>query len=360
MNFDVVTIGGATRDITFFTDQGVLIDNKKDPTRERLFAFEYGAKIKIKEAYFTLGGGACNTAVAFSRLGLRAAPIIRIGNDKNGQAILDDLKKEGINTKFVQVDKKLPTGFSFIVASGRGRDHVAFLYRGANDKLLTDSHRFFTDFHRSQIKWFYVSSLTGRNWKNILNKLYNISNFQSSTFNPQICWNPGATQLKAGYRGLAKYLRKTDVLILNKDEATELVLSQQSRIKQLTIKKLLKVILSWGPKIAVITCGAKGAYIGEIIGEIRGKTCDELAEPFVKIRDIKVYYSPALKKKKVDTTGAGDAFGSSFIAGLILYKNNIKKALKLAILNSGSVVQHIGAQNGLLKMSDVRAQMSKN
>ena len=324
--FDIITIGGATRDITFFTNQGVLIDNKKNPTQEKLLGFEYGAKIPVREAYFTLGGGACNTAVSFSKLGLKVAPVIRIGDDRNGQAILCDLKKEGIETRFVQIDKKLATGFSFVVATTKGREHVAFLYRGANDELrfkIKDLR-----FKNGEInrKWLYVSSLSGKNWREILNKLYNISNIQT-------CWNPGTTQLKAGYREIAKYLKKTDVLILNKDEATELVLSQMSNVRcQMSIKDLLKIIHNYGPSIVIITCGVKGAYVYD--GRI-------------------LHYSPALKKKTVDTTGAGDAFGSSFIAGLILYKNDIRKALKLAILNSGSVVQQIGAQNGLLRKRDL-------
>ncbi len=49
----------------------------------------------------------------------------------------------------------------------------------------------------------------------------------------------------------------------------------------------------------------------------------------------------------VDRTGAGDAFSSTFISALILGKD-ISEALMWAPINSMSVVQGVGAQEGLL------------
>jgi len=59
------------------------------------------------------------------------------------------------------------------------------------------------------------------------------------------------------------------------------------------------------------------------------------------------------EKKRVDTTGVGDAFGSSFVAGLELYKGNIQKAMHLGVKNTASVVSQQGAQNGLLNKKDI-------
>ena len=66
MKYDIITIGGVTEDINFCTHEGVLIKNKKDVLRQELLAFEFGAKIKIKESHSTFGGGAANTAVCFA------------------------------------------------------------------------------------------------------------------------------------------------------------------------------------------------------------------------------------------------------------------------------------------------------
>ena len=98
--YDIVTIGGATQDITFYTDELMVIDNpKKDPLRKKLAAFEYGAKIPVREIFVGRGGGATNTASTFASLGLKAATLLRVGNDKEGKAVIADLKSKGIQTK---------------------------------------------------------------------------------------------------------------------------------------------------------------------------------------------------------------------------------------------------------------------
>jgi sugar/nucleoside kinase (ribokinase family) len=86
----------------------------------------------------------------------------------------------------------------------------------------------------------------------------------------------------------------------------------------------------------VITDGAKGARIW-----LRGK----------------MHYQPSLSKKVVDTTGAGDSFCSSFLAGYIFYCGNILKALKLAALNSAYNLTGIGAQDPLLTRKEAEKKM---
>ena len=119
-------------------------------------------------------------------------------------------------------------------------------------------------------------------------------------------------------------------MLLNKAEAIKLVSSYG--IKTTKVSELFKALYSLGPKIIAITHGAKGAYVysGEAV-------CFEKALPIVGI----------------NTTGAGDAFGSSLVGGLILYKGDLKKALRLAIIRSNYVVRKIGAQEGLLTLRQV-------
>ena len=124
-------------------------------------------------------------------------------------------------------------------------------------------------------------------------------------------------------------------LILNKDEAIELVYSSGRKIE--SIDQLLKKIKAWGPKIIAITEGSRGAWLYD------GR---------------KIYHQAAYSVKIVDTTGAGDAFGSTLVAGLILY-NDLEKALKLAIINSASVLTEIGAHNGLLNLKELNKKLSK-
>lgn len=322
--YDIITIGGAVRDITFFIEQGEILKDKK---KKEMLAFELGSKVNIKKVYFSLGGGACNTAVGFANFGLKTASIIRIGQDKEGDEVKKNLMAAEVDTRFIQIDRNVSTGFSFISTLKEKSKHVAFLYRGAAKELKITKNIL------SNIKtnWVYVSSLTGKNWRNILN---NIENF-IQTKKIKWAWNPGNIQLEVGHRNLSKYLKLTYVLLLNEAEARMLVGSDKRfAYKKMPIKKLLKILGKWGPKIVAITRGKEGAYV-------------------YNGQNGKIYYSKSTGNKPDDTTGAGDAFSSGFISGLILF-NDIRKALRLGILNSGSVIKKIGAQNGLLIKKDLR------
>ncbi|MCK4554445.1 hypothetical protein KAU19_05830 [Candidatus Parcubacteria bacterium] len=326
MKYDVITIGGATEDITFYTSEGILIDNTKDILKQKLLAFEYGAKIQIDKAYSTFGGGAANAAVCLSRLGLNVASLVAIGDDGRGELIERNLKKYGVDISLAQKVKGIESGFSFLLV-GQSNEHIVFSNRAANTKLQI------TEEDLENLKyanWIYITSLSGK-WRDVLRNIFLVQGIK-------IAWNPGHIQLHLGVRAISKYFEKTKVLIVNKDEATELVLSdEQYKNKNLkflnNIKNLLTIIKGWGPEIVVITNGKYGAdaYDGR-----------------------KFYHQDILQeKKREDTTGVGDAFGSTFIAGLELYNGNIKKAMQLSVKNTASVIGQQGAQNGLLTKKDI-------
>lgn len=56
------------------------------------------------------GGAPMNVAIHLHKLGFEVAFVSRVGNDKKGKALTDFLKNSGLNTKYIQTDKKLPTG----------------------------------------------------------------------------------------------------------------------------------------------------------------------------------------------------------------------------------------------------------
>ncbi len=319
--YDVITIGGATEDITFYTKEGILIENKNDLLRQRLLAFEYGAKIKIEKAHSTFGGGAANAAVCFSRLGFRVAAVVAIGSDNRGERIINNFKEQGVDTSLLKKIKNIETGFSFLLV-GPENEHIVFSNRAANSKLqITKSDLNIL----KTTKWVYLTSLSGA-WRLVLSRLFSLD--------IKIAWNPGHIQLKSGKKVISRYLFKTEVLILNKDEAIELVVSDKKYRSYSynflnNVRNLLRILKEWGPKIVVITRGKYGAdaFDGE-----------------------KFYHQKVLKeKRRVDTTGVGDAFGSTFVAGLEVYQD-IQRAMYLAARNAASVISKQGAQNGLTKL----------
>jgi sugar/nucleoside kinase (ribokinase family) len=326
MKYDFIAVGGSTEDITFYTKEGVLIDNKEDLLRQKLLAFEYGAKIKIEHAYSTFGGGAANAAVGLAKLGFKVGVLVAIGDDRRGEAVISNFKRHKIDTAPVEKIRGVETGFSLLLV-GQSNEHIVFSNRAANQNLAIGSKEKAV---LKNAKWIYLTSLSGK-WRSALDAVFSVKG-------PKIAWNPGHIQLNTGVNGIGKYLKRSEIVIVNKDEASELVVSsgaykKQSREFLENIRNLLSILKSWGPKIVVITNGQHGAnaYDGE-----------------------KFYFQPILKeKKRVDTAGVGDAFGSTFVAGLEIFKGDIQKAMYMSAKNTASVISLQGAQNGLLTRKQI-------
>lgn len=319
---DVLSIGGATLDLMIYTKECEILDNPKDLTKQKLIAFEYGAKINSERVYLTYGGGAANSAYNFANLGLRTAIRCQIGADLLGADIKNYLVKNKINTRLITSQPGGHTGLSVVVNTGHHNEHVAFLYRGANHLLEVKP----AGLKKIRPDWIYLTSLTGPKTKQNLENIFRTAVVEKI----KISWNPGNEQLALGWRGLRRYLKQVQVFNVNKDEAIELALSANQ--KKTNINQLLQILKSWGPEIVVITAGPKGAYVFD------GK---------------KKYYRPALPIKGINTTGAGDSFGSTFVSGLIK-TGQIDYSLAAAIINSNYVIQEIGAQAGLQSWPNIK------
>jgi sugar/nucleoside kinase (ribokinase family) len=102
--------------------------------------------------------------------------------------------------------------------------------------------------------------------------------------------------------------------------------------------ELLKKMHKLGPDIAVITDGPDGSYAYD--GE------DAWHQP--------MYPDP---KPPVDRTGAGDAFSSTFTSTIALGMDT-PTALQWGPINSMSVVQHVGAQKGLLSREQLEEHLA--
>lgn len=321
MIYDFITIGGLTEDVVFFTEDGVLISNKKNLLQQKLLAFEYGAKINIKEIGYYFGGGASNSAVNLSNLGFRVACLAKNGSDDRGKRILDNLKKNKINCENIEIDKKNDSGFSFIV--NNKKDRIIFTYRGANEYLeIKPSHQKII----KNSNWVYLSSLPD----NFINSLKNIYNFKN-----KIAWNPGLNQLSKGVNPISSFLKNTDIFMLNKDEGLELIkkTTKFNSIKNSFLnnsKNLIKILKQFGPNKIILTEGAKGAYFYD------GNN---------------FYHQKIIKgQKRIDSTGVGDAFNSTVASLLDKYNGDFKKAMFCGVKNVSSVIAYCGAQNGLLSL----------
>ncbi|MAG50849.1 carbohydrate kinase family protein [archaeon] len=311
--FDIVTVGSALVDVFVNTELGEI---KKDG--KKLIAYPVGSKISVKSIKFLIGGGGTNTAVSFSRLGFNTGYLGKIGNDKNGEEILDLLKKEGIN--FVGV-RGGTTGYSVILDS-KEHNRTVLTHKGASDELKYGE----LSLKKLKTKWFYFSSMLNDSLitqKNLI-KL-------AAWSDVKIAFNPSMYQIKKDITSVKNILKKTDILILNKEEATLLV-------KKRHIEDLLECARLLGPKIVCITDGRRNtyAYNGFLMYTL-------------KPHDIKIK----------ERTGAGDAFASGFVAGFIK-KDNLEFALQMGLANAESVVKYFGSKNKLLKWKEALKKIEKN
>lgn len=304
--FDVITIGGATRDIFLNTKEGKVLEDKEG----KLLAFEYGAKIIPEEVSFSYGGGAVNSAISFSRLGFKTATLINIGKEGTGSLLTKILREDDVETKFITRDDKYHTALSVIISSGK--DHTMFLYRDANERLkILDWESL------SEAKWLYVTSLNGE----ATDILKNMPDFLDK-HNTKFAWNPGSEQIERGASSFSELLKRTEVLVLNKAEAKEFLKTDED-----DEDTLLKNLKNFGVETVAITDGANGSY-ASFEGYIKHKTSQS--------------------EKIVETTGAGDAYGSTLVAALMDSKG-LDKAMDLATKNAASVVSYIGSTKGLLR-----------
>ena len=323
--FDFVTVGGATRDISFFTDQGLLMDNRSDILRQKMLAFELGAKIKVDKFFYSYGGGAANAAVCLANFGFRTACLAPVGDDQNGRLIIKNLLDKKVSSRLVVKMPGEESGSSFILIAPSG-ERIIFAQRGANADFVISGQSLAA---LKSAKNIYIASLAG-GWRQNLKRIFSVVSPGQNVY-----WNPGAAQLTEGLDGISGFLKKTKVLALNQDEATELVFrtpayAKKSRRFLDEAQNLLRIIRESGPRIVVITKGPDGVIVFD------GERFYERAA-----RD---------EKKKVDSTGVGDVFNSTFAAGLEHRGGDIGRALDLALRNAAAKVAHLGAQNGLIKL----------
>jgi len=296
--YDVITIGSATVDVFALIPQ-------------KFRQINLGDKVLIEQMEFEAGGGGINPAIALSRMGLKTAFLGKLGDDYNAEIVLQELKHEKV--KVIRTNpSEYPTSFSFIINSEQEKDRVLFAYKGASDHLL------YNDFHKSELrtKWIYLATMLKKSFRTAKK----IARYAQKN-NIRLLFNPSTYLAAKGKFYLRSILKATTILVLNKSEA-KLMLKTASE----DIMHILKGLYSLGPKIVVVTEGAKGvaAYDGS-----------------------SMYSLPAYQVKVVSTTGAGDAFASGFLAG-ILHKNDLVHALELGMANAASVIQYYGAKNKLL------------
>ncbi|MBR3322742.1 carbohydrate kinase family protein [Candidatus Saccharibacteria bacterium] len=299
----IVSIGAALQDV-------YLIDHDDFGTNSRGFfnQIELGTKVDIDKIKFGTGGGATNAATTFARHGHESIFMGCISNDPAGQAILNSLDDEGIDSSYITYLNRYQTGYSVVLLAPSG-ERTILTCRGASahfDALSPD------DLETACPDWLYVTTFRGE--MDILDRFFT----KAKSLGTKIMFNPGNLELEH-LRKFLGLLTDVDVLLLNKSEAQKVVEGK-------LLTELVSKLRNYVPNV-IITDGNQGA----------------IAADSKEIYRAGLYEDVPIK----DSTGAGDAFGSGFLAAYADGKSFVD-SLIFASANSTSVVQHIGSKDGIL------------
>lgn len=307
----IITIGAAVQDV--FLSHSIEFKPVTDKAADEIFMkLELGSKADVNNIDFSTGGGATNGAVTFARQGLHAKFMGTIGHDPAGNAVLEDLDKESVDTTHISYSDKYKTGYSVLLLAPSG-ERTILTYRGASTHY--DIKNF--DLSEADADWLYVTSMAGN--VEILDKIFN----QAKQKDIKIFFNPGKDELKQ-IPEIKSLLEDVDVLSVNCEEARQIVDGD-------TLEELTRRLLNYVPAV-IVSDGPNGVVASD------GKTIVRAG----MYEDVKV----------IDRTGAGDAFGSGFLSYWSQGKS-LKDSIVFASANSTSVVTKIGAKAGILHKGTV-------
>ena len=313
---DILSVGDVVTDAFI-----KLLDKEEKVEHERngdmWLAIPFGVKIPFDHAEVVEGvGNAANASVAIARLGLNSALAANVGADQFGRDIITALEKNEVDTRFMHVNPGKKSNY-----------HYVLWYK--EERTILIKHEEY-DYHWPRFrvidipKWIYFSSIS----ENAMEYHDEISAWLSAHPSVKLAFQPGTFQIEAGSHRLKKLYQQTEVLAVNREEATAISNGDHHDINDLFDK-----LHALGPKTVVISDGHAGAYASD--GTQRFK--------------MPIYPDP---KPPFERTGAGDAFTSTFVAALAKGAD-LQGALLWAPINSMSVVQKVGAQAGLLSEKEL-------
>jgi len=280
-------------------------------------AVPFGTKVPFESSQRVPAvGNASNAAVCFAKLGLNSGLVANVGKDDYGEQILSALHKAKVDTRFVHANAGMLSNYHYVLWYKEERTilikHQEYDYRWPEFREVDTPG------------WIYFSSVS----EHAIEYHDQIADWLEKNKDVKLAFQPGTFQIEAGVKRLKRLYERTELLALNREEATTV-----SGGNHHDIHDLIDKLHALGPKIVMISDGHAGAYASD------GQT----------VYKMPIYPDP---KKPFERTGAGDAFTSTFVAALIKGAD-IESALLWAPINAMSVVQKVGAQAGLLGVSEI-------
>ncbi len=289
----------------------------------KTLAMEFGTKLPFDHREVVNGvGNAGNAAVSFARLGLSSSFITNVGGDTYGRNIIQALGKNGVDTRFVRINPAKSSNYHFVL-----------WYK--EERTILIKHEEY-DYHWPHLRanevprWVYFSSIS----EHAIPYHDQVSDWLDDNPDVKLAFQPGTFQMAAGTERLRRVYERSEVLILNREEAVTVGGGNHEDMHD-----LIDHLHALGPKVVVVTDGPAGAYASDGTRYLKMPIYPDIAPPY-------------------ERTGAGDAFASTFVAALAK-GNTIEGALQWAPINSMNVCQKVGGQAGLLTEHQLEEYLKK-
>ena len=298
MEFDVVGLGVSTIDLFLVVDE-----------------LPGSELVQRAHASALAGGGPIATAmVSLARLGAKTAMLDRAGDDLFGRMILEEYKKEGVNSEGVIVEEGRTSSKASILV--RKRDGArAITYSPGNCGDLSPG-----DVRSDIIRASKILHVNGRHWQACLHAVKIAKEAKLL-----VSFDGGAHRYQPEHRDLVPLV---DICIVAAEYATTFTGKSE-------IRAAAKEMLSCGPKVVVITQGIAGSTVFSTGG-------DEFHQEAMRVENV------------ADTTGAGDAYHGAFLYG-IARGFSLKEAARYASAVGAMNTRFLGGRSGLPTLPEVES-----
>lgn len=287
----------------------------------------------VKDFSQSPGGSAANTIYGLARLGVKTGFAGVVGDDTDGELLIKDFQKAGVDTSQIKIKRRVKSGSVIGLTDSRGQRSL-YVLPGANSQLtLNDLDVDYVN----QTKILHISSFANdRQFKVTLDLIRRLNS------SVKVSFAPGALYATKGLKTLAPILAKTRVLFINESEMEQLT-GQDVRSGARTCIEMgcsiIAVTLGQGKKLEIDKVAARRTVA---IAYIRDARNEYAIEP------------PERSAIRVDTTGAGDAFAAGFLYGLLKNKG-LEACGRLGNIMAQFSIRKVGARAGL----PTRAQLSR-
>lgn len=262
------------------------------------------------------GGGPTATAMAvLGMLGKKAALVSKMGRDAASEHLVNELVEFNVVIDYLIRDASIPSPEAFILIDVRNGDRTVMLHRSEKANLRTQELPF------DLIAGARFLHLDGHETSAALSAA-RIAH-KSNTF---VSLDIGSNRFVP-----QELLELTHMAVVSQDYANAQL------VKNNSLKSAQK-LLSYGPKIAGVTCGERGSYFATHKA---------------------YFFQPALPVTAVDSTGAGDVFHGALLYSLV-ENYSLKQAALFASATAALTCTRIGGKAGIPHLDEIVNLLQKN